>query len=288
MTKLILRITCGFGNQLFYIFNAISLSIDNNLEFIIDPIQIDKARPIYTKYLIFANPKLVKQEFDKKTRAKMKNVLIKQNGFLYNKINLNPNIKPDFNFLIDANSSGFFQSYKFFWHNREKIKEYLNLPNERFNLMYGKIKSFEKKTIGIHIRLTDYIKNNKYFYNYPISYYKKVLAQYNLSEYNIILFSDDTKKAITMLNFIPRDNIILADSISLDDEDQFYLLTLTNIRICPNSTFSLWTCYLNEIYNFVENPVYWFGNNWFTKLGPKYTLDDLIPKDNSRFNVLDI
>lgn len=288
MTKLILRITCGFGNQLFYIFNGISLSIDNNLEFIIDPIQIDKTRPSYIKYLIFANTKLVRQEFNKRERMRMKNILIKQNEFIYKKIILNPNIKPDFNFLIDASSSGFFQSYKFFWHNREKIKEYLNLPNEKFNLMFRKIKSFEKKTIGIHIRLTDYIKYNKYFYNYPISYYQKVLSQYNLSEYNLILFSDDTNKAIDMLNFIPRDNIILADSISLDDEDQFYLLTLTNVRICPNSTFSLWTCYLNEIYNFVENPVYWFGNKWFGKMGPKYLLEDLIPKDNSRFNVLDI
>ena len=286
MTKLILRITCGFGNQLFFIFNAISLSIDNNLEFIIDPIQIDRNRPSYTKYLIFANPKLVKEEFDKRTRSKMKNILIKQDGFIYNKINLN--IKSNYNFLIDANSSGFFQSYKFFWHNKEKIKEYLNLPNEKFNLMYGKMKSFEKKTIGIHIRLTDYIKYNKYFYNYPVSYYQKILAQYNLSEYNIILFSDDTNKAISMFDFLPRDNIILADSISLDDEDQFYLLTLTNIRICPNSTFSLWTCYLNEIYNFVENPIYWFGNKWFGINGPKYILSDLIPQDNLRFNVMDI
>lgn len=291
MTKLILRITCGFGNQLFYIFNGISLSIDNNFEFIIDPIQIDKNRPNYTKYLIFSNPKLVKLELDKKERAKMKNIIIKQNGFVYNKINLNLNIKPGFNFLIDANSSGFFQSYKFFFHNKERIKEYLNLPNEKFNSMNGKINQINsngKKTIGIHVRLTDYVKNNKFFYNYPVSYYQQVLSKYNLSEYNIILFSDDINKAINMLNFISRDNIITADSISSDDEDQFYLLTLTNIRICPNSTYSLWTCYLNEIYNFVENPVYWFGNKWFGIAGPKYILSDLIPNDNPRFNVMDI
>ena len=42
MNNLILRTTCGFGNQLFYIFNALSIGFDNNLELVIDLIKLDK------------------------------------------------------------------------------------------------------------------------------------------------------------------------------------------------------------------------------------------------------
>ncbi len=289
MTNLILRTTCGFGNQLFYIFNALSLAFDNNLELIIDLIQLDKTRPLFTKYSIFDNPKLITQQFDHKTWIKMKNILVKQNSFMYEKINLKNNkFKSDFNYLIDASKSGFFQSYKFFWDNRERIKEFINLPNQRFNLIQEKIKLLNKKTIGIHVRLTDYVKNKQYFYNYPISYYQNILGKYNLTEYTIILFSDDIEKAKSMFNFIPKDNIILANDFSTDDEEQFYLLMLTNIRICPNSTFSLWTCYLNEMYRFVPDSVYWFGSKWFDRAGPRYNIGDLIPQDNPNFNIVNI
>ncbi len=293
MTTLILRITCGFGNQLFYIFNALSLAFDNNLELVIDLIQLDKTRPLFTKYTIFDNPQLIKKEFDRQTWIKMKNILVKQNSFIYEKINLNRNkLKEGFNYLIDGSKSGFFQSYKFFYHNQERIKNFINLPNQKFNLMQEKINSINligKKTIGIHIRLTDYVKNKQYFYNYPISYYQNILAKYNLAEYKIILFSDDIKKAYPMVSkFVSPDNIILADDFSTDDEDQFYLLMLTNIRICANSTYSLWTCYLNEMYQFVPDPIYWFGSKWFDRAGSKYNLGDLVPLDNPRFNVYNL
>lgn len=154
--------------------------------------------------------------------------------------------------------------------------------------MKERINEIGKKTLGIHIRLTDYIKNPAYFYNYPVSYYQNVLLKFNLSEYQIILFSDDPIKAIKMLNFIPQENIILANTISLDDEDQFYLLMLTNVRIIPNSTYSLWTCYLNEIYEIVNDAEYWLGNKWFGPRGPRYNLEDLIPVDNPKFKIYNI
>lgn len=287
MTNLILRTTCGFGNQLFYIFNALSLAFDNNLELVIDLIQLDKTRPLFTKYVIFDNTKLITKEYDHKTWIKMKNILVKQNDFIYEKIILkNYRFKNDFNYLIDGNRSGFFQSYKFFWHNKERIKEYINLPNPRFNSMKERINLLNKKTIGIHVRLTDYVKSKNYFYNYPISYYQNILSKYNLDEYKIILFSDDVVKALSMFNFISQDNIILANDFSTDDEDQFYLLMLTNIRICVNSTYSLWTCYLNEMYQFVPDSIYWFGSRWFDRAGPRYNIGDLIPQDNPKFNLV--
>jgi len=289
MSNLTLITVCGFGNQLFYIFNAISLILDYNMNLIIDKIHRDRMRPNFTKYLIFNSEKLKSSLFEIKdlrnmNRNLIKKILIKQKGYEYEKIHLQANI----DYLIDGNKSGFFQSYKFFWHNKDRIKEYINFPNERFNQMKERINEIGKKTLGIHIRLTDYIKNPAYFYNYPVSYYQNVLLKFNLSEYQIILFSDDPIKAIKMLNFIPQENIILANTISLDDEDQFYLLMLTNVRIIPNSTYSLWTCYLNEIYEIVNDAEYWLGNKWFGPRGPRYNLEDLIPVDNPKFKIYNI
>lgn len=282
MSKLILKTICGFGNHLFYIFNAISLSLDYNIQLIIDTISKDKTRPSFTKYVIFSHSRLIQHQIEPNIFRKTQ--LINQKGFLYQKIILKPNI----DYLIDASKSGFFQSYKFFWHNKDKIKEYINLPNERFNKMKEQIDQIGKKTIGIHIRLTDYTKNPKYFYNYPVSYYENVLAKFNLSDYQIILFSDDPVKATQMLGCISQYNIIQADTISLDDEDQFYLLMLTNVRIIPNSTYSLWTCYLNEMYQFIPDAEYWIGNKWFGIAGPRHKLDDLVPIDNPKFKIYNI
>ncbi len=284
MPKLVQKIVCGFGNQLFFIFNALSLCIDYNLDLEIELKSIDKKRNIITKYLIFSSDKLKKAVGIKTIGYKR----IINTDFFYKKVILSPNS----NYVIDGGKDGFFQSYKYFYHNKDKIKEYLNVPNEKFTKYGDIIKSFGtlgKKTLAIHIRLTDYLKNPQYFYNYPTSYYIEVLSKYNLDEYQIILFSDDSKMAYDIISkIIPNEKIILADQYSLDDEDQFVMLCYTDLRILCNSTYSLWSCYLNDIYGFNENSIYWFGDKWFGPRGPKYILDDLLPKDNFKYNIYSI
>jgi len=281
MPKLIQKIVCGFGNQLFFIFNAISLALDYNLDLEIELTSIDSKRPNFTKYKIFANSKI-----NKIARIKANNLKhIKQIKFSYEKIVLEPNT----NYLIDGGKDGYFQSYKYFWHNVDKIKEYLNVPNNIFEKYGNIIKSIGKKTIAVHIRLTDYVKYKSYFYNYPISYYKEVLSKYNLDEYEIILFSDDIVKANQLLStIIPSNKIILANNYSSDDEEQFVMMCHTDIRILCNSTYSLWSCYLNEIYGFNQNSTYWFGNKWFGINGPSFKLEDLIPIENPKYNVYEL
>ena len=80
-------------------------------------------------------------------------------------------------------------------------------------------------------------------------YYKKALSYYNLDDYQIILFSDDIKLAkekIKPLNL----SYIIADDLFTNDEEQFYMLMISDVKICANSSFSLMSCYLNEIYKF--------------------------------------
>ena len=60
MNQIVLRVVGGFGNQLFMVFNAISLSIDYNLELIIDGNQHDPKRPPVSRYTFFQSDKLKK------------------------------------------------------------------------------------------------------------------------------------------------------------------------------------------------------------------------------------
>ena len=86
----------------------------------------------------------------------------------------------------------------------------------------------------------------------PIDYYKKALSFYNVEEYRIFLISDDISKAKEMLHPLQ----INYETTNFDDEHDFYMLLLSDVRICSNSTFSLMSCYLNEIYKFKPKIIY--------------------------------
>ncbi len=282
--QIILKVVGGFGNQLFMVFNAISLSIDYNLELIIDGNQHDHKRPPISRYTFFQSDKLKKSNTINITNINNLK-MIKQNGFAYSQISLEPN----FNYLLNTDSSGYFQSYKFFYHNIEKIKNYLNLNLTLINYFKTVLKSIQKH-IGIHIRLTDYLTLSDFHKVVDIDYYRNILSQYDLIQYKIILFSDDVEKASSILGeFVNPSNIILANNYVQDDEFQLFFLACTNIRICPNSSYALWSCYLNDMYQFDLDAKYYFPSKWFGPLGVKdYDIYDLVPKSNPKYNVINL
>ena len=107
----------------------------------------------------------------------------------------------------------------------------------------------------------------------PIEYYKKALSYYNLDKYQVILFSDDivgAKEKLKDLNL----NFIDANTLYTEDEEQFYMMCLSDVRICANSSFSLMSCYLNEMYEFKKNCKYIFPHKFFGINGPKFVLED--------------
>ena len=198
-------------------------------------------------------------------------------------------MEPNTNYLLNTDSSGYFQSYKFFYHNIEKIKSYLNLNLTLINYFKTILKSI-KKHIGIHIRLTDYLTLSDIHKVVDSDYYKNILTQYDLTQYKIILFSDDVEKATNILGeFVDPSNIILANNYVQDDEFQLFFLACTNIRICPNSSYSLWSCYLNDMYQFDPDAKYYFPSQWFGPNGVKdYDIWDLVPKTNSKYNAINL
>jgi GR25 family glycosyltransferase involved in LPS biosynthesis len=263
----------GLGNQLLILFNLLSLGIDNDMDIYIDKHFQHYQHHSYEKYHFFKNISGINiNEIQAYTTYE-------EPEYKYNKISLDK--------TMNTKVAGYFQSYKYFWHNKDKIKDMIYIDNSKLSQVKQSLSLYEK-IIAIHVRLTDYTKLPEYHPIPTFEYYKKSLSSYDLNNYTVILFSDDTEEAKKILSPLNIKNIVMADDINSDDEYQFLMLCLSDVRICANSTFSLMSCYFNEIFNFKSGCEYIFPKKWFGSEGPSYDICDIIPVDNYRFKLVDI
>ena len=278
--KIYTTLTGGFGNQMFMIFNIIALSKQYNKEF---ELYYDESyiKNYYTAKNVLRESASAFKIFKNLTFKKNNNIDeyldFQESGFKYDNIQLENNE----NYSI----KGFFQSYKYFWEYKEEIKKYLFIDYEKIELIKNLYNSYNKKILSIHIRLTDYETSNNYHFISSIEYYKQALSHYNLNDYQIILFSDDIEKAKNKLAPLNL-HYISADELYTGVEDQFYMLCLSNVRVCASSSFSLMSCYINEMYNFVNDTEYNFSSKWFGYNGPEYDIYDVIPINNPKYKII--
>lgn len=263
----------GLGNQLFMFFNLLSLSKKYNMDFNVCYDSSYQRHNPSQKYSLFKNIK-----FNELSKEELKDYEIyNESGFKYNEITFD-NKKNNF-------IKGYFQSYKYFWDYQDEIKKYVYIDNDKINLIKKIFSVYNKKILSIHIRLGDYIDFKDFHYNAPIEYYQNALSKYNLDEYQIILFSDNSKLADEKLKPL-NINYIKADDLFSDDEDQFFMLSLSDVKICAASTFSLMSCYLNDIFKFVEDCEYVFPEKWFGPSGPDYNMYDILDFNNEKYKII--
>ena len=276
------KITGGFGNQLFMIFNLISLAkkYDKTPHFYFDedyPQNYLQHRNVIRKssqdYTLFKN--ITFKKLDDNILSKFD--VYEEPDYKYNEIIL----EKDKNYIIN----GYFQSYKYFWNDRSEIKKYLHIEENMIKKIKNKLNLFEKKIISIHVRLGDYVNLPNYHPIPPTEYYKRALLNYNLTNYQLILFSDDNKNAKEYLKELNL-NLVDATEIFENDEEQFYAMCLSDVIICANSSFSLMSCYMNEIYNFKENSKYILPCEWFGIEGPRYDIYDISIISDNKFKVI--
>lgn len=264
----------GFGNQLFMIFNIIALSKKFNKEFLLS------YKKNYARDYNRNNGTTRKESSEYKLLEKLTiqpyHLInfkdFRERGFQYTPIRLNNND----NYFI----KGYFQSYKYFWNERDEIKKNLNIDYSLIDDIKATYANYNgKKILGIHMRLGDYVslEKNGVHIVLPISYYEKELSSFDLEEYKIILFSDNPDTALQKLKHLELD-ITNANEFYTGDEEQFYMLMLTNARIIANSSFSLMSCYMTEMYQFVENVEYRYPDKWFGPIGPTVNFNDIIIK----------
>jgi hypothetical protein len=269
-----IRLNGGLGNQLFMLFTGLSIATDlkiNNT--LITSFDRSKRFPM-------CESTLFSFKIDTIEKIPLKQlVIIKEKTFKFEELVVNNG----FNYIIDAENSGYFQSYKYFWKNKSEIKKQICISEQIKNNIMKIVNNIGKKIMGIHIRLTDYTYFKNYHFNLPSIYYDNSLQNFDIDEYQIILFSDDVdtaQKFISKINELNNKKIILARDLCKNDYEEFLLLSYCDVIIGANSTYSLWASYINEIYELNPKSTYVFPNIWFAVDGPDYDINDLIPRND--------
>lgn len=213
----------GLGNQLFCIANALSYAIDNN------------KIAVFPQIKTLQDVKKYETCFYKKLNVgddlKIYNNFYKEADFSYKKI-------PFFEKNLQLN--GYYQSHKYFSHNRKKIISLLNIEELKNNVS-RKYHLEAHERISIHIRRGDYLKLKEYHTNLDLSYYKKAIDFFGKDK-KYIIFSDDIQWCKKAFNFIPD---VIYSECNNDWED-LILMSLCRGNIIANSSFSWWGAWLNE------------------------------------------
>lgn len=251
----------GLGNQLFMIFTCISKAIDERRDFSIFP-NINNNRGYYFtsifKSLLFkVAPNIPSNE------------IYKEPFFAYQQI-------PDNSKVI----LGYFQSPKYFHHNRNNIMNLLGFNNfkTRFNLGF--------KAIAIHFRFGDmsYLQGNhailkkEYYIKALINLIKKI----NKDDYRFIIFGEKNDDEIINdylktfnkyfdINFEKFYDIYQG----LNDWKELFYMSSCEHFIIANSTYSWFGAYLsNNPQKTIICPTEWFGIN-----NQKNSIEDLFMED---------
>lgn len=243
----------GLGNTLFQIATGYSIAIDENSNFIVDKTSHYNG---HRSFNVYENTIFRKIKFsDTPINYEIYNVAV----FHYQQIP---------KFLKNIKISGFFQSEKYFKHNKEKILHLYEPDENTINTIainYNKL--LENKTCSLHVRRGDYLHLKDFHPVLPIEYYKKAYEIVG-SDYTYLIFSDDIQYCESQFEFI-KNKIYIKD---LEDYQQLYLMSLCDCNIIANSTFSWWGAWMNKNKKIVVSP-----KNWFGKSLQSYIIEDLYP-----------
>lgn len=173
--------------------------------------------------------------------------------------------------------NGYFQSDKYFMDI--DISKEFKLKQENIDRILNHCGDiFSKKTISLHYRLGgDRVLSNMQHYhkNVSVDFYKKSLSligDYNSDNYNILVFSDKMSVCKEILKDFPYPLILVEDTDNVTD---FTMMSMCNVNIVGNSTFSWWAAYMNQN---EDKKIIVTESEWF---GPGYShfdLTDLFPK----------
>jgi len=156
-----------------------------------------------------------------------------------------------------TNLNGYFQSEKYFKHIEDEIRTNFTFKDEVRESALSLFPKLEYETVGIHIRLNDYLSLSQHHPVCSVEYYNEALKNFSDKNYYFIVFSDDKKMAKEI--FGESENLLY-----IDNENPYidmYLMSMCNHNIIANSSFSWWGAWLNPNPNKkVVAPKQWFGS----------------------------
>lgn len=252
----------GLGNQLFMIFTCISKALDDRKSYTIFPIYNNSIRTYYFTSIL-------KSLLFKVAPNIPSNDIYKEPSFTYSTIPYNSQV-----------IRGYFQSPKYFNHNRNEIMRILGFDEfkNRFKLDF--------KAIAIHLRFGDMSFNQGNHAILKTDYFIKsleiLLKKINKDEYRFIIFGEKNDDEIIndYINIFNNHYDIKFEKFydiyhNLCDWKELFYMSSCEHFIIANSTFSWFGAYLsNNPYKKVICPTRWFGIN-----NQGNSLEDLFPDD---------
>jgi hypothetical protein len=120
----------------------------------------------------------------------------------------------------------------------------------------------ERKSIGVHIRLGDYLAlgdkvvPNEQYYLSSISQLKAALNV----ETSVFLFTDEPDRLAKMFPLLTRIGEIISPPASTSAVENLVLLSKCSAFVCSNSTFSWWGATLGDVQkNLITRPSYFYS-----------------------------
>ena len=173
---------------------------------------------------------------------------------------------------------GYFQSERYFSKYRSEIIDLFKFTKEPSVQTQEAIDSISKQnTIAIHIRRGDYQTNKKIKSIHgvlPLSYYKKALEHFDLSNHHILFFSDDIDWVKNHFDFLTENQSTFVNWNTGDDSWQdLYLMSKCHNFIIANSSFSWWGAWLSTH----KNKSVICPQTWFADKDRNSLTSDLIP-----------
>jgi len=242
----------GLGNQMFEVATGASLAKDNGAQLVINPrehILPNQGRNVntyvdnvFSRIVLDGNPPTNDHIFIE--------------TISYQPLTFKPNVK----------LRGHFQSYKYFDHNRDYIRE-LFAPTFDVRNHIAKTYGNPSNVTAIQVRRGDYVKFPNHHPLLPAEYPAKAVNLIGSEE--VWVFSDDIPWCQENLNFKCPVQYV-------KDEDyiEMYLMGLCENIVISNSSFGWWAAYLGNAKVFAPYP--WFGP---ALLADGFKHDDLLLPD---------
>lgn len=278
-------LSAGLGNQLFMIFAVLSYAIDKNIPYQIISFWNKTTNGTKTYWDTFLDSFKNNIDANVKEISEYENVY-KEPVFSYVPIEIKD----------DTVINGYFQSYKYFEHNFEKICDIMHL-NEKISFVRNENKHlFNRKTIALHFRFGDYLFLQNYHCIKTPIYYIEAIKELNrkltergdsILEYDILYFCQKTDKEIVdkylhlMNNILPYQLNFVKVPDEIDDWKQMLLMSVCDHFIIANSSFSWFGAYFSQN----KDKIVYRPKQWFGPANSSLDTKDMCP-DN--WNVIDI
>jgi hypothetical protein len=252
------RITCklmgGLGNQLFQVATTLVTAVTQNNRML--PVFIDEAPMDWDERKKLESYKGPRPNYWSSIFHQLM-LVTKADGYIEYHENPDHKFRQIPQMPINTKIIGYWQSPKYFEHQRTELIQAFTLPKEDMeyvNTKYSQL-SNGKKTLGIHVRRTDYQLINN---TIPLDYYLQSLGHFPDGSLKVLIFSDDKKWCQANLEKILKDKSF--EYVNEVDYHELFLMSLCDNLIIANSSFSWWGAYLSQKVNKVICPTPWLIN----------------------------